>query len=255
MASGCPCIVADTGGLREVVPHDEAGLRFRARDPEALGEMVERAAHRPRAPRPAGRRGLRARAALRLGRRRREHRGGLRRAGRRPDPRLARLDPLATIRRRHASQRLAGEPLASVADAVRWSGAVQAQEFAEVKWSLAERIAGAPTDAEVERAFADGEIIRTHVMRPTWHFVAAEDIRWLLRLTAPRVHQANRVLVQAGRARRSDARARPPGDRPRARRRRSRGRARSWSRRSRPRGSRATRSGSATCSCTPSSSS
>jgi glycogen(starch) synthase len=42
MASGCPCIVADTGGLREVVPHEEAGLRFRARDPEALGEMVER---------------------------------------------------------------------------------------------------------------------------------------------------------------------------------------------------------------------
>jgi len=42
MASGCPCIVADTGGLREVVPHGEAGLRFRARDPGALGEMVER---------------------------------------------------------------------------------------------------------------------------------------------------------------------------------------------------------------------
>ena len=42
MASGCPCIVADTGGLREVVPHEEAGLRFRPRDPEALGEMVER---------------------------------------------------------------------------------------------------------------------------------------------------------------------------------------------------------------------
>ena len=42
MASGCPCIVADTGGLREVVPHEEAGLRFRARDPEALAEMAVR---------------------------------------------------------------------------------------------------------------------------------------------------------------------------------------------------------------------
>jgi glycogen(starch) synthase len=42
MASGCPCIVADTGGLREVVPHDEAGLRFRARDPEALVEVAAR---------------------------------------------------------------------------------------------------------------------------------------------------------------------------------------------------------------------
>ena len=42
MASGCPCIVADTGGLREVVPHEEAGLRFTARDPASLVEMVER---------------------------------------------------------------------------------------------------------------------------------------------------------------------------------------------------------------------
>jgi glycogen(starch) synthase len=42
MASGCPCIVADTGGLREVVPHEEAGLRFRSRDPASLAEMVER---------------------------------------------------------------------------------------------------------------------------------------------------------------------------------------------------------------------
>ena len=42
MASGCPCIVADTGGLREVVPHEEAGLRFRAHDPEALAEVAIR---------------------------------------------------------------------------------------------------------------------------------------------------------------------------------------------------------------------
>jgi glycogen(starch) synthase len=42
MASGCPCIVADTGGLREVVPHEEAGLRFTTRDPSSLVEMVER---------------------------------------------------------------------------------------------------------------------------------------------------------------------------------------------------------------------
>ncbi|MEX2025468.1 MAG: glycosyltransferase, partial [Thermoleophilaceae bacterium] len=42
MASGCPCLVADTGGLREVVPHDDVGLRFRSRDPGSLGEMAER---------------------------------------------------------------------------------------------------------------------------------------------------------------------------------------------------------------------
>src|SRR3712207_2730463 len=42
MASGCPCIVADTGGLRGVVPHEEAGLRFRPRDPEALADVPVR---------------------------------------------------------------------------------------------------------------------------------------------------------------------------------------------------------------------
>jgi glycogen synthase len=41
MASGCPCIVADTGGLREVVPSSDVGLRFRSRDPRSLGRMME----------------------------------------------------------------------------------------------------------------------------------------------------------------------------------------------------------------------
>jgi glycogen(starch) synthase len=42
MASGCPCLVADTGGLREVVPNEGVGLRFSSRDPESLGQMAER---------------------------------------------------------------------------------------------------------------------------------------------------------------------------------------------------------------------
>jgi glycogen synthase len=42
MASGCPCLVADTGGLREVVPNEDVGLRFRSRDPRSLGQMAER---------------------------------------------------------------------------------------------------------------------------------------------------------------------------------------------------------------------
>ena len=74
---------------------------------------------------------------------------------------------------------------------MRWLGAVQAQQFDEAKWSLAERT-HACTDADVEAAFARGEIIRTHVLRPTWHFVERGDVRWLLRLTRPRVHALNR---------------------------------------------------------------
>src|SRR5205807_2460523 len=42
MASGCPCLVADTGGLREVVPHGDVGLRFRSRDPRSLARMLQR---------------------------------------------------------------------------------------------------------------------------------------------------------------------------------------------------------------------
>ena len=42
MASGSPCLVSDTGGLREVVPNEDVGLRFRSRDPDSLGEMAER---------------------------------------------------------------------------------------------------------------------------------------------------------------------------------------------------------------------
>lgn len=100
------------------------------------------------------------------------------------------MDRLDIVRRRLVGQRLAGEPSDTVADAVGWLGAVQAQEFAEAKWSLAERVRDC-TDAGVEDAFSRGDIVRTHVLRPTWHFVAREDARWILRLTRPRVHALN----------------------------------------------------------------
>jgi hypothetical protein len=70
---------------------------------------------------------------------------------------------------------------------VQWLGAVQAQEFDHAKWGLALRMHDGVSDSVVERAFADGEILRTHVMRPTWHFVTPADIGWMLELTGPRV--------------------------------------------------------------------
>ena len=79
MASGCPCIVADTGGLREVVPMGErVGLRFNGGDAEHLGVMIERLLVDERAARPARDRSLRARAALRLGGHRPAHARDLR---------------------------------------------------------------------------------------------------------------------------------------------------------------------------------
>jgi hypothetical protein len=86
--------------------------------------------------------------------------------------------------------RLEAEPLAAPEDVVGWLGAVQSQDFAPAKWALAQRTGGLG-DAAVDRAFADGAILRTHVLRPTWHFVLPADIRWLLELTAPRVHALN----------------------------------------------------------------
>jgi len=69
---------------------------------------------------------------------------------------------------------------------------VQSQDYPNAKWAVGQRLVGArATEAELDRAFDAGEIIRTHVLRPTWHFVAPEDLRWLLALTGPRVHQAS----------------------------------------------------------------
>lgn len=73
---------------------------------------------------------------------------------------------------------------------VYWMGAMQAQEYAMAKWAIGLRLDGVG-HAEVEAAFDRGDILRTHVMRPTWHFVAPADIRWLLALTAPHVKRIN----------------------------------------------------------------
>jgi hypothetical protein len=97
------------------------------------------------------------------------------------------MNDRAVVRRRMLAQRLWGPPLDTPEAVVRWLGAMQAQEFQVAKWSVGQRADGL-TDDDVQRAYADGRILRTHVLRPTWHFVAAEDIRWLLRLTGPRVH-------------------------------------------------------------------
>ena len=92
--------------------------------------------------------------------------------------------------RRLFNQHLAGMPFEKPSEVVSWLGAVQAQEYAGAKWAVAQRTNGL-TDAAIEQAFAEGTLLRTHVMRPTWHFVTPEDIRWLLQLTAPRVQALN----------------------------------------------------------------
>jgi len=75
-------------------------------------------------------------------------------------------------------------------DVVEWLGAVQAQDYAAAKWAVGLRLQGT-TDDDIEQAFTRGAILRTHLMRPTWHFVSPADIHWMLALTAPRVNAVN----------------------------------------------------------------
>lgn len=84
--------------------------------------------------------------------------------------------------------RLTGRGFEHPEGAVAWHGAMQSQDYLPAKWSIAQRLRSINQDA-IEDAVTDGGIIRTHVLRPTWHFVAREDFRWLVALTGPRVQE------------------------------------------------------------------
>jgi hypothetical protein len=100
------------------------------------------------------------------------------------------MPDLEISRRRMRSSRLSGTRFTSADEVVRWHGAMQAQDYGPAKWSIGQRATGLH-DEDLDQALAAGSILRTHVLRPTWHFVAREDIRWLLALTGPRVQQHN----------------------------------------------------------------
>ncbi|MHB1169673.1 MAG: winged helix DNA-binding domain-containing protein, partial [Longimicrobiales bacterium] len=93
-------------------------------------------------------------------------------------------DRIRSLRLRY--QRLASAPLRTPNDVVSWFGAMQSQEYAVARWSIGLRARNLH-DRDVERAYAEGDVLRTHVLRPTWHFVAPDDIRWMVQLTAPRI--------------------------------------------------------------------
>ncbi len=84
------------------------------------------------------------------------------------------------------SQQIAGTKFKSVKDVVGWMGAIQAQDYKMAKWAIGIR-SPKSTEKTIEAAIDSGEIIRTHLLRPTWHFVSADDIYWMLELTATRI--------------------------------------------------------------------
>lgn len=87
---------------------------------------------------------------------------------------------------RLVNQQIAQSNFKAPHEIVTWMVAMQAQEYAMAKWAIGLRVPGL-NDAAVEKAMNDGTILRTHLMRPTWHFVAPHDIRWMLELTGPHV--------------------------------------------------------------------
>lgn len=100
------------------------------------------------------------------------------------------MTPKDVLGHRLIHQGLQGARQDSPQAVVHALGAVQAQDYGGAKWALALRLTDA-ADAAIEQAFNDGAILRTHILRPTWHFVTPQDIRWMLALTAPRVQAAS----------------------------------------------------------------
>jgi hypothetical protein len=100
------------------------------------------------------------------------------------------MKPPEIARRRMGHSRLTGEGFTTPEEAVGWHLAMQAQDYGPAKWSIGQRSKGLVED-DLDDALAAGSIVRTHVLRPTWHFVARDDIRWLLALSGPRVQQGN----------------------------------------------------------------
>jgi hypothetical protein len=100
------------------------------------------------------------------------------------------MNDLRISRRRLWSSGLTGTHFVAPDEVVRRHGAMQAQEYALGKWAIGQRARGL-VDQDLDRALSAGSIIRTHVLRPTWHFVARDDLRWLLALTGPRVQRHN----------------------------------------------------------------
>ena len=100
------------------------------------------------------------------------------------------MDEQEIIVRRMRNSGLSGPPAKDWRDVLRRFGAMQAQDYGPAKWALGHRSRGVTND-DLDRALGEGTLLRTHVLRPTWHFVLPEDIRWLLELTGPRVHAGN----------------------------------------------------------------
>ncbi|MCF6407829.1 winged helix DNA-binding domain-containing protein [Chitinophaga filiformis] len=93
------------------------------------------------------------------------------------------------LQQRLANQQLIHPAFGSAPELVHWCGAVQAQDYEMSKWAVGMRLPAATTE-QIEASISKGELVRTHVLRPTWHLVHPQDIRWMMTLTGPQIAQA-----------------------------------------------------------------
>src|SRR5689334_13499668 len=87
---------------------------------------------------------------------------------------------------RLANQQIQGTKFKKAKDIVSWMGVMQSQDYNMAKWATGIRLPGS-TEKTIEASIHKGEIIRTHLLRPTWHFVSPDDIHWMLDLSASKL--------------------------------------------------------------------
>ncbi|HVU55995.1 MAG TPA: winged helix DNA-binding domain-containing protein [Puia sp.] len=97
--------------------------------------------------------------------------------------------------RRLVNQQMAGEGFTEPAGLIQWMGCIRAGDFTAAKWAIGNRVAGS-TDKTIEEAFNQGEILRTHILQPEWHFISPADIRWMLTLTSPKLRSFNKDIYR-----------------------------------------------------------
>jgi hypothetical protein len=88
------------------------------------------------------------------------------------------------------NHKITQQDLSTAQELVAYLGAVQAQDYPMSKWAIGLRVGGL-TDAHIEAALDAGALVRTHVLRPTWHIVSGHDVRWMLALTAKHIRAAS----------------------------------------------------------------
>lgn len=110
------------------------------------------------------------------------------------------MNPLKITELRQANQHLCLPALSTPAELTGWMGAVQAQDFPMAKWALGIRLKGLQ-ERDIDDALNEGSVLRTHVLRPTWHLVTRENIRWMLSLSSARINasmKARNIELELG---------------------------------------------------------